>query len=92
MSEDGQSPRVTATGLGAVLVGVILINVLIRVVPLGDAGLPSMSLPDVPAWVDGPLDVIHTVVRVKNWLIASVVAVVIVGALVEQRSKGRRGG
>jgi hypothetical protein len=91
MSEDGQSPHATATGIGAVLVAVILINVLIRLVPLGDLGLPSISLPDFPAWVDRPVDLIHTVVRVKNWLLASVVTVVIVGVVVEELSK-RRGG
>jgi hypothetical protein len=65
------------------IVAVIVINVLLRVVPLPDVSLPSISLPDLPGWV-------HTVVRVKNFALIAVVLLVIVGAAVDQRRKAPR--
>jgi hypothetical protein len=35
------------------------------------------------------VDVVHTVVRVKNWLLAAIVAVVVVGVALDQSSKRR---
>jgi hypothetical protein len=89
MRQDRPSPHATATGIGAFLVAVIVVNVLIRVIPLADVGLPSISLPDFPPWADRPVDLIHLVLRVKNWLLAGVVAVLIVGVALEERSKRR---
>ena len=72
-----------------VLLVIVLINVLPRVVGLPDVDLPSISLPDLPDWAHAGVDVIHTVVKVKNWLLVAVVAVVVVGLAVDQRSKRR---
>jgi hypothetical protein len=70
---------------GIVLV-VVLVNVLPRFVGID---FPSISLPDLPAWADTAGDVIHAVVKVKNWAVAGVVAVVLVGVVIEGRSRSR---
>jgi hypothetical protein len=64
-----------AARIGAVLAAIVLLNVLLHVVPF-----PHVSL-DVPGWI-------HTVVRVKNWLLLAVLVLVIVGiALEDDRRK-----
>jgi hypothetical protein len=50
--------------------------------------LPSISLP-LPDWAHTGADLVHTVVKVKNWLLAAVVAVVVVGVALDQSSKRR---
>jgi len=81
MSNDARSAESVAKVAGVLLV-IVLINVLPRVVGFPDVNLPSISLPDLPDWV-------HTVVRVKNWLLAAVVTVVVVGVAFDQSSKRR---
>jgi hypothetical protein len=68
--------------VGGILLAIVLINLLPRVVGLPDVDLPAISLPDLPDWA-------HTVVKVKNWLLAAVVAVVVVGLAIDQSSKRR---
>jgi len=75
-----QSVHSVAKGIAGLLVAVIVINVLLRVLPLPDIDLPSISLPDIPGWV-------RTVVKVKNWLLIGVVLLVIAGAAVDQFDK-----
>jgi hypothetical protein len=89
MSDDRRSPHALATGAGGVIFAVILVNVLLRVAPLPDIDLPAIPLPDLPGWVDSGAEVIHTIVRVKNWLVAGVVAVVIAGLALEAYAKSR---
>jgi hypothetical protein len=83
MSNDARSADSVAKVAGVLLV-IVLINVLPRVVGLPDVDLPSISLPDLPDWAHTGVDVVHTVVKVKNWLLAAVVAVVVAGIV--QRS------
>jgi hypothetical protein len=65
-----------AVRIGAVVAAIVAINVLLHFV-----GLPDVSL-DVPGWV-------HTVVRIKNWLLLAVLVLVIVGiALEDNRRRG----
>jgi hypothetical protein len=90
MSGNRRSPQPLA--LGGAILAVILVNVLLRVVPLPDLDLPSIALPDLPGWVDAGADAIHTVVRVKNWLVAGLVVVVIAGLAIEGFAKSREGG
>ena len=78
-----RSPDSVTKGVAWVLLAVVLVNVLPRVVGVPDLDLPSISLPDLPGWADA----MHTVVKVKNWLVAAVVAVLIVGALVDQKRR-----
>ncbi len=78
---DQRSAQSVAKGVAAFLVAVIAINVLVRVVPLPDIDLPSISFPDLPGWV-------HTVLQVKNWvLIGLVVVVVVVGVVADRRKR-----
>jgi hypothetical protein len=91
MSDDRRSAHALATGAGAVIFAVILVNVLLRVAPLPDIDLPAIPLPDFPGWVDSGAEVIHTIVKVKNWLVAAVVAVVIAGLALEAYAKSRGG-
>jgi hypothetical protein len=72
--------------VAGVLLVIVLINVLPRLVGLPDVDLPSISLPDLPDWAHTGVDVLHTVVKVKNWLLAAVVAVVVVG-IVQRRTR-----
>lgn len=83
MSNDARSADSVAK-VAVVLLVIVLVNVLPRVVGLPDVDLPSISLPDLPDWAHTGVDVVHTVVKVKNWLLAAVVAVVVVGIV--QRS------
>jgi hypothetical protein len=73
----------SVTKVAWVLLAVVLVNVLPRAVGVPEIDLPSISPPDLPAWADA----IHTVVKVKNWLVAAVVAVLIVGVLVDRKSR-----
>jgi hypothetical protein len=90
MSNDARSADPVAKVAGVLLV-IVLVNVLPRVVGLPDVDLPSISLPDLPDWAHTALDVFHTVVKVKNWLLAAVVAVVVVGVALDLSSKRRAG-
>jgi hypothetical protein len=78
-----RSPGSVTKGVAWGLLAVVLVNVLPRVVGVSDVDLPSISLPDLPGWADA----IHTVVSVKNWLVAALVAVLIVGALVDRKRR-----
>ena len=78
--DDDRSGTSVAKGIGGLLLAVILVNVLLRVVPLPDLDLPSISLPDFPAWV-------HAVVQVKNWAVGVFIVVVIVCVAIEQHGK-----
>jgi len=69
----------TAQGVAGFVVIVIVLNVLPRVIGLPDIDLPSISLPDVPGWV-------HTVLKVKNWALIALVAVLVVAAVLAARS------
>ena len=80
MSDDDRSEPSPLKSLGGVLLAVILINVLLRVLPLPEIDLPAISLPDVPAWV-------HAVVQVKNWALGAIIVVVIVGVAIDQHVK-----
>jgi hypothetical protein len=66
--------------IGGIVLAVILVNVLLRVVPLPDVDLPAF--PDVPGWI-------HTVVQVKNWLLIGVVVLVLVGIALEDSRRRR---
>lgn len=88
MSNDARSADPAAKVVG-VLLAIVLINVLPRVVGLPDVDLPSISLPDLPDWAHTGVDVVHTVVKVKNWLLAAVVAIVVVGVAVDLSWKRR---
>jgi hypothetical protein len=88
MSKDARSAD-SVTKVAGVLLVIVLINVLPRVVGLPDVDLPSISLPDLPDWAHTGADVVHTVARVKNWLLAAVVAIVVVGVALDQSSKQR---
>ena len=82
MSDD-RTARSAARAAGGVLLAVVLINVLLRVLPLPDVDLSSVSLPDLPAWL-------HTVLQVKNWILAGVVVVIVVAVAIEEVMKDRR--
>ncbi len=69
--DDHRSAHSVARGVGGVVAAVILMNLLVRVVPLPEVDLPSIALPDLPAWL-------HTVLNVKNWVLDGVVVVVII--------------
>jgi hypothetical protein len=88
MSNHARSADSLAKVTGILLV-VVLVNVLPRVVGLPDVDLPSISLPDAPDWAHTGVDVVHTFVKVKNWLLAAFVAVVVVDVAVDQSSKRR---
>jgi hypothetical protein len=92
MSDDRPSARAVATGVGGFLIAVILLNVLLRLAPLPDVDVPAVGLPDFPAWMDTAADAIHTILKVKNWLIVGVVAVLVAGPALEQLAKRRDGG
>jgi hypothetical protein len=78
--DDDRSGTSLAKGIGGFLLAVILVNVLLRVVPLPDLDLPAISLPDFPAWV-------HTVVQVKNWALGVFFFVVVVCVAIDQHGK-----
>jgi len=63
------------------IVAVIVINVLLRVVPLPDVDLPSF--PDLPGWLG-------VVLKVKNLVLIGIVVAVIVAAVVEDNRKKAR--
>ena len=88
MTDDARSAA-SVTKVAGVLLVIVLVNVLPRVVGLPDVDLPSISLPDLPDWAHTGVDVVHTVVKVKNWLLAAVVAIVVVGVAIEQIRKRR---
>jgi hypothetical protein len=88
MNNNARSADSVAKVAGVLLV-IVLVNVLPRVVGLPSVDLPSISLPDLPDWAHTGVDVVHTIVKVKNWLLVALVAVVVVGVAVDQRSKRR---
>ncbi len=57
--------------------------------PLPDVDLPAVSFPDLPAWVDTVVAWVHTVVKVKNWLLIAVVVMVIVCVAIDRLYKPR---
>jgi hypothetical protein len=59
-----------AARIGAVVAAIVLVNVLIHFV-----SFPDVSL-HVPGWI-------HTVVRIKNWLLLAVLVLVLVGIALE---------
>ena len=63
------------------IVVVVVINVLLRVVPLPDVDLPSF--PDLPDWLG-------VVLKVKNLVLIGIVIAVIVAAVVEDNRKKAR--
>jgi hypothetical protein len=89
MSDDRRSAHAVASRAGGVIVAVILVNVLLRVAPLPDIDFPAIQLPDAPGWVDWTAETIHTIVKVKNWLVAGLVAVLIAGLALEAYAKSR---
>ena len=86
MSSD-RSRHSLAAGAGGVLVTVILVNVILRLVPLPDISLPN-SVPDLPAWFDPAVDVARTALKVKTWLLGGVVVVLVVATWLERRRPG----
>jgi hypothetical protein len=87
MSNGTRSGDSVAKTVAGVLLVIVVLNVVPRVV--GTPDLPSVSLPDLPAWADTGADAIRTVLRVKNWLVAGVVALVVVGVAVDAYVKRR---
>ena len=63
------------------IVAVIVINVLVRVVPLPDVNLPSF--PDLPDWLG-------VVLKVKNLVVIGIVIAIVVTAVVEEQRKKAR--
>jgi hypothetical protein len=82
MSDDGEPRHATARSIAAILVAVIVLNVVLRVLPLPAVDLPSISLPRPPDWL-------HAVLRIKNWLLLGIIAVIIIGAAIEQSGRDR---
>jgi len=80
--DNNRSARSAAAGIAGFLVTVVAVNVLLRVVPLPDVDLPSVALPDLPAWVGDA-------VRIKNWVLIALILVVVVGAVVTEVAKAR---
>lgn len=82
--EDERDGRSAAKGVAAFVAVVLAVNVLVRLVGVPDVDLPAVTLPDLPDWVG-------TAVRIKNWLLIGVVAVVAIGvavaAVLEERGK-----
>ena len=61
----------------------VLFDLLVRVVPVPDITLPSVSLPDLPGWL-------RTVLKVKNGIVIAVVVTVVVTAVIrDHRRKAR---
>jgi len=89
MTNHDRSARSAAKGVGGVVLAVIVVNVLVRLVPLPDIDLPSISSPDVPAWIDTAVTWVHWIVKVKNWLLAGIVAVFIVLLAIDELEKRR---
>ena len=72
-----------AQRIGGLVLAVILINVLVRVVPVPEVTLPSISLPDFPDWLG-------TVLKVKNVIVVALVVTVVVTAVVQDHRKKAR--
>jgi hypothetical protein len=89
MSNSARSSDSTAKAIGGILLAIAVINVLPRVIGLPDVDLPSVSLPDLPAWADTGADAIHTLLKVKSWILAGVVGLVVLGALIDQHVEHR---
>jgi hypothetical protein len=69
--------------IAPLIVAVIVINVLLRVVPLPDVDLSWISVPDLPGWV-------HTVLRMKNLVLIGIIVTAIAAAIVEDHRKRAR--
>jgi hypothetical protein len=74
--------RPAAKSVAGVVVAAIVLNVLLRVVPLPDLDLPSISIPRPPDWL-------HAVLKVKNWLLLAIIAVIVIGVVIEQSGRDR---
>ena len=81
MTDNDRSAHAAAKGVAGFLLAVILINVLLRVVPLPDVDLPSLR--DVPDWLG-------VVLKVKNVILIGIVIAVIVAAVVEDNRRKAR--
>jgi hypothetical protein len=71
-SADDRSARSAVRGIAGFVAAVIVVNVVVRLLPLPDIDLPAISFPDLPAWVD-------TVLKVKNWVLIALVVAIVIG-------------
>ena len=87
MSEDRDqaAASTTAKGIAAFVAVVILLNVVPRLTGMPDLGLPSISFPDVPGWME-------TVLHVKNWILGGLLVVVVVCVGLDQLDKRGKAG
>jgi len=76
MSDDERSGTSLAKSIGGFLLVALVVNVLVRVVPLPDLDLPSISLPDFPAWA-------HALVQIKNWALGAFVVFLVVAVAID---------
>jgi hypothetical protein len=81
MPDHHPSTRAVVRSVGGFLALAVVLNLVVRVVPLPDLDLPSLALPEIPGWL-------HTVVRAKNLIVAAVVVGIVVAAVVDER-RGR---
>ena len=83
MSDDDSPTDHHAARRAVPIVGaVIVLNVVLRVVPLPEVDLPSISIPR-------PLDWVHAVLKLKNWLLPGVIAVIIIGVAIGRSGRER---
>ena len=87
MTDNDRSAHTAAKGIAGFVLTVILINVLVRVVGLPDVDLPSVSLPDVPGWIDAAWEWMHWIVKVKNVALIAIVLAVIATAVFNDRKR-----
>jgi hypothetical protein len=69
--------------IAAVVVGVIVVNLLVRFMPLPHVDVSSIPFPDLPDWFG-------VVLKVKNLILIGIVIAVIVAAVVEDNRKKAR--
>jgi hypothetical protein len=74
---DGMSK---AQRIAAVVVGIIVINLLVRFMPLPHVDVSSIPFPDLPDWFG-------VVLKLKNLVLIGIVVAVIVAAVVEDGRK-----
>jgi hypothetical protein len=78
-----RSGRSVAKGIGGLVLAVILVNVLVRVVPLPDLDLSTLSPPDVPGWLEA-------IVKGRKWVkVAGVIVVIVVWHVARHGLSGR---
>ena len=81
--DDDPAPRAVAKAVGGFLVAVVVLNLLLRLLPLPDLTVPSIPIPDLPAWLG-------TVMKVKNWILGGVMVLTIVCVAVGEHAKRDR--